>query len=103
MATADRQLTQAVEAAESAGKDLPPALEGMLEDRRSQAESAVSSARQAAVVSLPPATWHEIEQRALTTGIAAELSDGGGTLRLRVDVGATSGAGETADAVAAVD
>ncbi len=103
MATADRQLTQAVEAAESAGKDLPPALEGMLEDRRSQAESAVSSAREAAVVSLPPATWHEIEQRALTTGIAAELSDGGGTLRLRVDVGATSGAGETADAVAAVD
>jgi two-component system sensor histidine kinase DegS len=103
MATADRQLTEAVEAAEAAGKDLPPALEGMLADRREQAESAADAARDAAVVSLPAATWREIEQRAVTTGIAAELSDGGGTLRLRVELGSASGAGETADAVAAVD
>jgi len=103
MANADRQLTEAVEAAEAAGKDLPPALEGMLADRREQAESAAEAARDAAVVSLPAATWREIEQRAVTTGIHADLSDGGGTLRLRVELGSAGGAGETADAVATVD
>ncbi len=38
MAAADRQLVETLEAEEAAGKDLPPALESMLVDRREQAE-----------------------------------------------------------------
>jgi two-component system, NarL family, sensor histidine kinase DegS len=105
MAAAERQLSDAVGAEEAAGKDLPPALENMLADRREQAESAVTAARDAAVVALPAATWREIEQRATTTGIAATLAEGGGSLRLQAEVGAetgaAAGAGDPADALAA--
>ena len=73
----------------------------MLVDRREQAQSAATAARDAAVVSLPPATWREIEQRATTTGITAELAEGGGSLRLRAEIGAADGAAAGADAVAA--
>jgi hypothetical protein len=38
------------------------------------------------VVALPPAAWREIQQRAASTGITAELSDGGGTLSLRAEL-----------------
>jgi two-component system sensor histidine kinase DegS len=101
MAAADRSLAAAVGAEEGAGKDLPPALEAMLVDRREQAQSAATKARDAAVVSLPPATWREIEQRATTTGIGAELAEGGASLHLRAEIGPADGVAAGTDAVAA--
>jgi hypothetical protein len=101
MAAADRSLAAAVGAEEGADKDLPPALEAMLVDRREQAQSAAAKARDAAVVSLPAAVWREIEQRATTTGITAELAEGGGSLRLHAEIGAPEDSVAGADAVAA--
>ena len=61
--SATRNRTSAVEAAEReaaaqasvppGGKDLPPALAAMIEDRREQAEAAAENARNAAIVALP--------------------------------------------------
>jgi two-component system, NarL family, sensor histidine kinase DegS len=101
MAAADRHLAEAVGNEEGAGKDLPPALEAMLVDRREQAQSAAAAARDAAVVSLPAATWREIEQRATTTGISAELAEDGGSLHLHAEIGAADGVVAGTDAVAA--
>ena len=103
IAAADRQVQEAIEAAETAGDDLPPALESMLEERRSRAEAAASAARDAAVAALPKSTWREIQQRASSTGIVAELLDGGARLHLRAeaqDAGDGVGAG-SADATVA--
>jgi hypothetical protein len=69
----------------------------MMTERRERAEARSSAAREAAIVALPESTWREIENRAATTGIEAELSDGGGTLELRADIGTTEdGADEPA-------
>jgi hypothetical protein len=95
MADADHEVAEAARAVEGTGKDLPPALESMMADRRERAEAKSAAAREAAIVSLPASTWREIENRAATTGIGAELGDGGATLRLRADIGAVGdGAGE---------
>jgi two-component system sensor histidine kinase DegS len=94
MAHADREVADVARAVDTATKGLPPALEAMLADRRERAEGAVTAARQAAIVSLPEATWREIQQRATTTGIFAELGPGGGDLHLRADIA------EPADAAA---
>lgn len=96
MTAADAGVADAIAAA-AAGTDLPPALEAMMAERRRQAEGVAAAAREAAIVALPPTTWREIQQRATTTGIAADLADDGATLRLRVDLGlAANGAGDTA-------
>jgi two-component system sensor histidine kinase DegS len=94
--SATRNRTSAVEEAEreaaataaapAGGKDLPPALAAMIEDRREQAEAAVESARNAAIVSLPAAAWREIQQRAASVGIGAELLAGGAELVIGVDL-----------------
>ena len=59
----------------------------MIADRRERAE-ARGRRRPARPRSCrcPPPTWREIEQRATTTGIVAELEAGGGDLRLRADI-----------------
>ena len=62
--------------------DLPPALAAMMEDRRADARDAVEAARREAIVVLPPSTWREIQGRAATLGLAAELSADGAELRL---------------------
>jgi two-component system sensor histidine kinase DegS len=103
IAAADRQVQEAIDAAEAAGDDLPPALESMLEERRSRAEAAANAARDAAIAALPKSTWREIQQRASSTGIVAELLDGGARLDLRAeaqDAGDGVGAG-SADATVA--
>jgi hypothetical protein len=92
MADADRQVAEAVEAAGTVDKDLPAALEAMITERRERAEGAVTAAREAAIVALPAAAWREIQQRAATTGIAAELSAGGGDLHLRAEIAEPSDA-----------
>jgi two-component system, NarL family, sensor histidine kinase DegS len=94
--SATRDRTSAVEEAEreaaaqaatpAGGKDLPPALAAMIEDRREQAEAAAESARNAAIVALPATAWREIQQRAATVGISAELLSGGAELVIGVDL-----------------
>ncbi len=74
-----------LDAASTADKDLPPALAAMMEDRRADAREAVEAARREAVVVLPPSTWHEIQLRAATLGMVAELSADGSELRLVMD------------------
>jgi hypothetical protein len=66
--------------------DLPPALAAMMEDRRADARDAVEAARREAIVNLPPSTWREIQGRAATLGVGAELTDEGQTLRLVIEV-----------------
>lgn len=95
MAHADREIADVTQASDAAMKDLPPALEAMLADRRERAEGAVAAAREAAIVSLPAAAWQLIQQRAVTTGIKAELGAGGGALRLRADIPGPVRAAET--------
>ena len=66
--------------------DLPPALAAMMEDRRADARVAVEAAKRDAIVVLPPSTWREIQSRATTLGLVAELSDDGAELRLVGDL-----------------
>jgi hypothetical protein len=68
------------------GKELPPALVAMIDDRRVAAEAAAEAARTSAIVVLPAATWREIQQRAATVGITVELAGGGGELRISVEL-----------------
>jgi two-component system sensor histidine kinase DegS len=105
--SASRDRTSAIEAAERAqaeveaqargddrdkgrgkdkGKELPPALAAMIDERRVAAEAATEAARSAAVVVLPAATWREIQQRAASVGVDAELVADGGELRVSVDL-----------------
>jgi hypothetical protein len=74
------------------GKEQPsPTLVAMMEDRREQAEAEAAAARSAAIVSLPSQVWREIQQRAATLGISAELLGDGGELRISVDVPPSDG------------
>ena len=66
--------------------DLPPALAAMMEDRRADARDAMEAARREAIVNIPPSTWREIQGRAATLGLGAELAEEGQTLRLVIDV-----------------
>ena len=70
----------------ASGNDLPPALAAMMADRREQAEAAAEAARNAAIVSLPPQTWRDIQQRAASVGITTELLADGGELRISVEL-----------------
>jgi two-component system sensor histidine kinase DegS len=66
----------------AAAADLPPALAAMMADRRADARDAVEAAKREAIVVLPPSTWREIQSRAATLGMWAELSSDGAELRL---------------------
>jgi hypothetical protein len=68
------------------GKDLPPALAAMMEDRRADRRAKADAARDAARIALPPHAWREIQQRAATIGVEADLLSDGGELRLVVDL-----------------
>jgi two-component system sensor histidine kinase DegS len=68
------------------GKDVPPALAAMMADRAEQAEEAAQAARSAALVQLPPQTWRDIQQRGASVGIATELLNDGGELRIGLDL-----------------
>jgi two-component system, NarL family, sensor histidine kinase DegS len=70
---------------EAAAKDLPPALAAMMEERRAAARDAVEAARRESIVVMPPSTWREIQDRAATLGITAELLDEGSVLRMVVE------------------
>jgi two-component system sensor histidine kinase DegS len=78
-----------------ADADLPPALAAMMEDRRADARDAVETAKRNAIVVLPPSTWREIQSRASTLGMVAELSPDGAELRLVADLPAASPTSES--------
>ena len=66
----------------ASGAELPPALRAMMEDRRADARDAAETARRDAIVSMPVTTWQEIQSRAETLGILADLSEDGSELHL---------------------
>jgi two-component system sensor histidine kinase DegS len=80
----------AEEAAVPSSADLPPALAAMVEDRRAAARDAVETARRESIVTLPPTAWREIQGRAATIGVAAELVDEGSQLQLVVQLPAVA-------------
>ena len=73
----------AEEAAVPSSADLPPALAAMVEDRRAAARDAVETARRESIVTLPPTAWREIQGRAATIGVVAELLGEGSELQPR--------------------
>ena len=91
---AEREMAEVAQASEGQ-KNLPPALESMMAERRSRAAEQAAAAREAAIVSLPSSTWREIQQRATSTGVVAELADGGASLLLRADLGPARDGGPT--------
>ena len=77
---------------DTGGKDLPPALARMMEERRAKARDKVEAARREAIVSLPPTTWREIQGRASTLGVSAELLAEGAELHLVAEAPPDAGA-----------
>jgi len=55
--------------------DVPLALRAMIDEKRAEAAAARTSREQA--FAMPAGTWREIQQRAATIGVRAELSDDG--------------------------
>jgi signal transduction histidine kinase len=96
LVSASRERSVEVDAAEreaashaarpASGEDTPPALASMMADRREQAEAAAEAARSAAIVSLPPQAWRDIQQRAASVAITAELLADGGELRIAAEL-----------------
>ena len=72
----------AADAVPADGKDLPPALAAMMEDRRADARDAAEAARKEAIVAMPPTIWREIQNRAATIGVGVELLAEGAELHL---------------------
>jgi two-component system sensor histidine kinase DegS len=70
-------------------KDLPPALAAMMEDRRADARTAAETAQRDSIVTLPAATWREVQSRAATLGLVVELSPTGEELHLLAELPAT--------------
>ena len=71
--------------------DLPPALAAMMEDRRSDERDAVQAAIRESIVAMPASTWREIQGRAASIGILAELLADGGELRIVAEIPALPG------------
>jgi len=70
----------------AAGKDLPPALAAMMEERRADARSAAEHAQRDSIVALPQSTWREIQGRAATLGLTVDLSPDRSEFRLLAEL-----------------
>jgi two-component system sensor histidine kinase DegS len=68
------------------GKELPPALAAMFEERLEDERQAVEAAVRDSIVVLPAAKWREIQGRASSIGVTAELLSDGSELRLVADI-----------------
>jgi two-component system, NarL family, sensor histidine kinase DegS len=68
------------------GKELPPALAAMFEERLADERAAAEAAIRESIVALPAANWREIQSRASSIGCTAELLADGGELRLVADI-----------------
>jgi two-component system sensor histidine kinase DegS len=58
-------------------REIPEALKVMIDEQRAGAAAARSSKNQRQVLALPASTWREVQQRADTIGVTAELVDDG--------------------------
>jgi two-component system sensor histidine kinase DegS len=87
-AVAEPRRTSDVEvpAEDEGGKDLPPALAEMFEQRRADERDAAEAAIRESIVALPAANWREIQGRASSIGVKAELLADGSELRLVADI-----------------
>jgi two-component system sensor histidine kinase DegS len=56
---------------------IPDALKAMIDEQRAGAAAARSSKKQSQILALPASTWREIQQRADTIGVTAQLVDDG--------------------------
>jgi len=63
-------------------REIPEALKAMIDEQRAGAAAARVSKRQSQALALPASTWREVQQRAGTIGVSAELVDGGRELVL---------------------
>jgi two-component system sensor histidine kinase DegS len=81
-----RTSTVEVPAEDAGGKDLPPALAEMFEQRRADERDAAEAAIRDSIVALPAANWREIQGRASSIGVKAELLGDGSELRLVADI-----------------
>jgi two-component system sensor histidine kinase DegS len=73
-------------APEGKGADLPPALAAMIEQREADHRDAVEAARLEALVVLPAGVWREIQGRAASIGVTAELLEEGSELHLSAEL-----------------
>ncbi len=71
---------------QEAGRNLPPALAALVEDRRNAERDAAAAAVRASVVILPGSVWREIQDRAASVGVVAELRADGGHLHLATEL-----------------
>jgi hypothetical protein len=60
-----------------------------MEDRRADARTAAETAQRDSIVTLPAATWREVQSRAATLGLVVELSPTGEELHLLAELPAT--------------
>jgi len=68
------------------GKELPPALAAMFEARLADEREAAEAAVRESVVALPASSWREIQGRASSIGVTAELPGDGSELHLVADI-----------------
>jgi two-component system sensor histidine kinase DegS len=68
------------------GKDVPPALAAMMEERRADARTAAATAQRESIVAMPQSTWREIQGRAATLGITVDLSPDRSEFRLLAEL-----------------
>ena len=68
------------------GKELPPALAAMFEERLADERAAAEAAIRESIVGLPAANWREIQGRASSIGVTAELLSDGSELRLVAEI-----------------
>ncbi len=68
------------------GENTPPALSGMMAERRAKHAEELGAAEDAAAVKLPVKLARDLEQRAATLGIDLEINGRGGFVRLMVPV-----------------
>ena len=66
--------------------ELPPALAMMIREREADARDAIEAARLDSIVVLPSTAWREIQSRAASIGVTAELLAEGGELHLVADI-----------------
>jgi two-component system, NarL family, sensor histidine kinase DegS len=72
------------------GKDLPPALAAMMEERRADARTAAETAQRDSIVALPQSTWREIQGRAATLGLSVDLSPDRSEFRMLAELPAAA-------------
>ena len=68
------------------GTELPPALAGMVDERRKAYHDAVEAARVASLSRLPERAWRDVAGRSRILGVRAQMLDDGSRLHLEVDL-----------------